>query len=53
MVVIRNITIPEMWALYEEDVLQDIVNIGARTYAKNFKGQAGTPDGYEIVYAMG
>lgn len=49
----RKITVTEFWELYEQDMVYDIVNIGARIYGKSVKGQADKPEGYEIIYAMG
>lgn len=46
----KQITLPEMWSLYEEGLIYDIVSIGARTYAKKV---ACRDDEAEIVYAMG
>lgn len=51
MVQVREITIAEMRQLYIENVLDKIVQIAGRVYALSVKGQADSPDGYEVVWA--
>lgn len=52
MVQVREITKAEMWQLYLDNVLQEIVNLDDRIVAHNVGGQGDNPDGYEVVYYL-
>jgi len=46
----RKISKNEMFELYAEDVLTNIVNLGDRIVAHNYKGQGDNPQGFEVVW---